>query len=55
MTIDFTQEQLQALMNYLATRPWAEVNAIMVPIIQQMQPANDAAPQAPALRAVEGG
>jgi hypothetical protein len=49
MTIEFTPEQLQALMNYLAARPWAEVNAIIVPIVDQVNK-----PQQPPLHAVDG-
>ena len=51
MTLEFTKPQLEALMNYLATRPWGEVNAILVPMLEQI---NKQQLQQPQLHAVEG-
>lgn len=54
MTIDFTNEQLQLLLNYLVQRPWGEVQAIIGPILQQVE-AQQQAQQRPPLRAVAPG
>ena len=53
MTLDLSQEQIQALVNYLASRPWAEVNALLVPMIDQINKAQQLPAEPPALRAVE--
>ncbi|SCK48941.1 hypothetical protein VAR608DRAFT_4863 [Variovorax sp. HW608] len=54
MTLEFTNEQLQNLLNYLASHPWREVQPILGPILQQIEKQQQAqqAGQPPALRAV---
>lgn len=37
MQVDFTTEELQSLLNYLGSRPWAEVNPIIGPLLQKLE------------------
>lgn len=46
MQLDFEPRYAQALLNYLAGQKWSEVQALIPPLLQQMEAAQRAAQEA---------